>query len=268
MATPSKEGIMATKYPIILVHGIVLKDILFIRAFGRITDVLRNDGNTVYSSRIDGFGTTETNAAQLKEEILQILAETGTEKINIIAHSKGGLDSKRMIKELGMEDRVASLTTLCTPHKGSPIATNILRLPRWILAIINFWLNFWYRIFGDQHPNALAVCRELSLTEETEEETVAFSDIVYCQSFSTKLERSRDDFIMGIPLMFSHHYEKRDSDGLVSRESSAFAHYRGHCVDISVSHSEIVDFLPKKHKREKIYIFYTNLCRELAEMGF
>ncbi len=259
---------MATRYPIILVHGIVLKDFLFFRAFGRISDVLRADGNTVYSSRIDGFGTIETNAAQLKEEILQILSETGAEKVNIIAHSKGGLDSKRMIRELGMEDRVASLTTLCTPHKGSPIATNLLRFPRWMLAIINFWLNLWYRLFGDKQPNAMEVCRELATANQTEEETVAFSDQVYCQSFSTKLDRSRDDFIMGIPLAFSHHFENRESDGLVSRESAEFENYRGRCVDISVSHSEIVDFFPKKHKREKILIFYTDLCRELADMGY
>ncbi len=259
---------MAASYPIILVHGIVLKDFMFFRAFGRIADALRADGNTVYSSRIDGFGTTETNALQLKEEILKIISETGCEKVNIIAHSKGGLDSKRMIGELGMEDHVASLTTLCTPHKGSPIATNILRLPRWILGFIGFWLNLWYRIFGDKHPNALEVCRELALTDEVEAETVAFSDKVYCQSYSTKLDRSRDDFIMGIPLMFSHYYEKAVSDGLVSEGSARFENYRGRCLELSVSHSEIVDFMPGKKKREKILAFYTSLAEELGEMGF
>ncbi len=259
---------MATKYPIILVHGIALKDFLFFRAFGKIADILCSNGNTVYSSRIDGFGTTKTNAEQLKSEILKILAETNAEKINIIAHSKGGLDSKYMIKELDMEDRVASLTTLCTPHQGSPIATNILKLPKWTLSVISFWLNFWYRIFGDKHPDSLAVCRELSKSDEATQETVAFSQKVYCQSYSTTLEKSKDDFVMAIPLMFSHYYEKRESDGLVSEKSAEFENYRGKCVDISVSHSEIVDFLPKKSKREKIYAFYTKLCDELSAMGF
>ena len=35
-------GIMATKYPIILVHGIVLKDVKFFKAFGRIENVLES----------------------------------------------------------------------------------------------------------------------------------------------------------------------------------------------------------------------------------
>ncbi len=259
---------MATKYPIVLVHGIVLKDLGFFRAFGRIERLLSEEGNVVYTARIDGFGTIETNARQLKDEVLRVLDETGAERVNLIAHSKGGLDCKYMIRELGMEDRVATLTTLCTPHKGSPIATNILRLPRPLLAFIAFWINLWYRIFGDKHPDALAVCRQLALCDEPEAEAVAFSDRVFCQSYSTTLERSRDDFVMGIPLLFSHHFEEKASDGLVSTDSSAFAHYKGSCLELSVSHTEIVDFLPKKHKRERIHRFYTELCRELGEMGF
>ncbi len=259
---------MATKYPILLVHGIMLKDIAFIKAFGKIEKILRAEGYDVYTSQIDGLGTTETNAKQLCEEITHILTQTGAKKINLIAHSKGGLDSKRMITDHAMEDRVASLTTLCTPHKGSPIATALLKLPRFIIAIINFWLNFWYRIFGDKHPNALEVCRELALIDHIEESTLGFSDKVYCQSYSSTLKKSKDDFVMGIPLMFSHYYEDKPSDGLVSADSSRFGNYRGDCTDISVSHSEIVDFMAKKKKREKIFAFYTELCRELSKNGF
>ena len=197
---------MGTKYPIILVHGIIIKDIFFLKSFGRIDKILTEQGYKIYKSNVDGFGTTLTNAEILKREIEDILKKENTDKVNIIAHSKGGLDSKRMIMEFGMEDHVASLTTLCTPHKGSPIATNILRLPNWILAIINFWLNLWYKIFRDKKPNALAVCKELAQINTIEEEIINFSDKVYCQSFSSTLNRSRDDFVMGIPLLFSHHY--------------------------------------------------------------
>ncbi len=255
---------MATKYPIVLVHGIVMKDILFFRAFGRIEKVLKEEGNTVYVSKIDGFGTTKTNALALKEEILSLIEKEGCEKVNIIAHSKGGLDSKRMINEFQMEDKVASLTTLCTPHQGSPVASGILKLPKWMLLVVDFWLNFWYRIFGDKHPNALEVCRELALSEESAEELI--SDKVYCQSYSAVLEKSRDDFIMGIPLMFSRCWDDRESDGLVPSESSRFGSYRGR-VEGSVSHTEIVDFMVKKKKRERIFAFYRELCKELEEKG-
>lgn len=259
---------MQSKYPIILVHGIMIKDVKFFKAFGRIEKILKAEGYSVYTSATDGFGTIENNAAQLKEQIEQILSAEGAQKVNVIAHSKGGLDAKYMINNLGGENLVASLTTLCTPHRGSQIATNILRLPMPVKKFIAFWLNFWYRAFGDKKPDALTVCDQLKYCPQIEKETFEVSDKVYCQSYSTTMNRSRDDFIMGIPLMFSKHYEKDPSDGLVSVESAKFANYRGNCMEESVSHSEIVDFMVKKKKRDKIHAFYKNLCKELAEKGF
>ena len=260
---------MKTKYPIILVHGIVIKDIFFIKSFGRIDKNLRKNGYTVYKSNVDGFGTIENNAEILKKEIMEVIEKEKCEKVNIIAHSKGGLDSKYMITNLGMEDKVASLTTLCTPHKGSPIASNILRLPNWMLKLIAFWLNFWYRIFGDKHPDSLTVCKQLAKKKDIEIETLNISDKVYCQSYSTKMEKAKDDFIMGIPLIFFHYFEKDvESDGLVSSSSSIFGDYKGQAIDESISHSEITDFFVSKKKKEKIYAFYDELCRDLINRGF
>ena len=39
----------------------------------------------------------------------------------------GGLDARHMITHLGMDDRVAALVTLSTPHRGSPYADWCLR---------------------------------------------------------------------------------------------------------------------------------------------
>lgn len=262
------EEVTASKYPFVLAHGIMLKDIKFFKAFGRIEKTLKKQGYKVYTSATDGFGTVENNAAQLKNQIEGILKAENVEKVNIIAHSKGGLDAVYMLKNLGMEEKVASLTTLCTPHKGSHFASQILKLPDFIKNFIAFWLNFWYRIFGDEKPDALAVCKELKAVPDMEEQIFAFSEKVYCQSFSTAIKRGRDDFIMGIPMWFTKKLDKQPSDGLVYEDSTKFGTYRGSCTDAAVSHSQMVDFMAGKKKREKIYAFYVNLCRELAEMGF
>lgn len=257
---------MSTRYPVILVHGIALRDWKIVRSFGRIEKVLRGEGFTVYTADTDGFGTIENNAEQLKEQVNKILQENSAEKINIIAHSKGGLDSKYMISELGMESCVASLTTLCTPHRGSAIADKIYGLPKWIDRFLAFWINFWYKLFGDKHPDSLEVCRQLRTVGGDTEEKVF--DNIYCQSYSATLHRSRDDFIMGIPLIFSKKYEGGLSDGLVSVESSKFAEYKGNCLDESLSHSEVAGYSIKKKKRRKVYDFYIALCNDLAERGF
>lgn len=257
---------MQTKYPILLVHGIVLKESKFFKAFGKIGKQLKAQGYCVYISRQDGFGTIENNAQQLKEQIEEILQKENVEKINLIAHSKGGLDCKYLISELQMENRVASLTTLCTPHKGSPVASRIMKLSKFILKFVAFWINFWYRIFGDKHPDAYTVCKQLQLHDD--EELLTFSDKVYCQSFSTTMKKVKDDFVMGIPLLVSKHSQKEETDGLVPVESAMFENYRGNCLPESVSHSQIVDFMASKKKKEKIYAFYNSVCQELAAMNF
>ena len=42
-------------------------------------------------------------------------------RVNLIAHSQGGLDSRYLISTLGWAERVASLTTIATPHHGIPL---------------------------------------------------------------------------------------------------------------------------------------------------
>ena len=260
---------MKTKYPIVLVHGIALKDFKFLKSFGEIDRILKIQGYIVYKANIDSFGSVINNANQLKTEILKILEIEKVDKVNIIAHSKGGLDAKYMIKNLEMEDYVASLTTLCTPHKGSPIATNILKLPKPLTNFTAFWINFWYRLFGDKHPDAYQACLDLQRIDSIEEEIFSFSSKVYCQSFSTIMNKNRDDFIMGIPLMFSRYFEKNQStDGLVPVDSTYFGEYRGTAFNEGVSHTQIVDFMVKKKKKDKIYMFYSALCEELVHMGF
>ena len=259
---------MSTKYPIVLVHGVIRKHFRTLSAFGKIGDILLKDGHSVFIAELDGMGCIETNAEQLKKYVKRVLQETGAEKVNLIGYSKGGLDSKYMITELDMEDNVASLTTLCTPHRGSIVASRIWHLPSPIKKFIASVVNLFYRkVFHDEHPDALKTCEQLSGINEAEE-TLQFSYKVYCQSYSTTIHTLRDCFIMALPMKLQHHFEVMDSDGLVSEESAQFGCYRGKCLDIPVSHVQIVDFFPKKHHKERIYEFYCQLCRDLSEMGF
>jgi triacylglycerol lipase len=61
----------------------------------------------------------------LKKSIEAGMAEmnaSGQGKMIIVAHSMGGLDARYMIHKLGMENHVAALLTITTPHRGSPYA--------------------------------------------------------------------------------------------------------------------------------------------------
>ena len=262
---------MNTRYPIVLVHGLAFRDTFFMRSWGQIDRVLRAQGYTVYKSNVDAFGTVEGNAAQLKDEIEAIRRETGAEKVNIIAHSKGGLDAKHMIRQMDMARRVASLTTLCTPHGGSPIASFILRFPRFAVKYAAFWVNGAFRLLGDKAPDSFTACEQLKRVPNLEQETVNVGSGVMCQSFSAAMRPGERpaDFVMTIPMIFSRFIEKdRITDGLVPQDSTIFGTYRGDCLDGSVSHTEIVDFMVRSKKRERIFAFYSTLCEELASTGF
>ena len=56
-----------------------------------------------------------------------MVVETGAAKVNIIGHSQGGLDA-RVVAHL-RPDLVASVTTVATPHYGSPVADYAMLLP-------------------------------------------------------------------------------------------------------------------------------------------
>ena len=116
-----------------------------------------------------------------------------------------------------------------------------------------------------------AACEELKRAEHLETETMNVADGVMCQSFSSAIRKGRGmrDFVTMIPYMFSRFIEKdRVTDGLVPRDSAIFGTYRGDCVDDSISHTEIVDFMVRHRKRDKIYAFYSTLCEELVRAGF
>jgi triacylglycerol lipase len=120
--------------PIVLVHGLFGFDRLgvagmtLVNYFPGIPDLLQAAGNRVLIPFLTPTGAVADRAAQLKDFLVKTSAN---EPVHLIAHSMGGLDSRYMISCLGMAERVLSLTTIGTPHRGSSFADwGINRLER------------------------------------------------------------------------------------------------------------------------------------------
>lgn len=114
--------------PIVLVHGILgfnrlaAVGMTIASYFRLIPEALRDAGHLVPEPpALNPAGSIKERAEGLKN-YLESNADVAGGKVHIIAHSMGGLDSRFMISKLGMERRVLSLTTIATPHHGSPIA--------------------------------------------------------------------------------------------------------------------------------------------------
>ncbi|MDE6275391.1 MAG: hypothetical protein K2M75_02505 [Clostridia bacterium] len=258
----------ASKYPIIFVYGIFVKEMKHFKAFGGIEKALKKVGFDVYTAHTDGFGTIENNALQLKEEIEKILKQKNVEKVNIIAYSKGGNDAIYMLDNLGMQDSVASVTMLSAPLKGSRLADVFLSVPKFLLKPGAVCMNCLYKILGDKHPNSFQVLHELKhIPDEEYPPEIEFPSI-YCQSYSSRINSYFDDLLLGVPFKILQRFEKTPCDGAVTANSAKWGEYKGECMAEPLSHRQLMDFLVGKKKKQKLYQFYISLCRDLAERGF
>jgi triacylglycerol lipase len=111
------------RHPVVLAHGMLGFDEVSVagrrhRYFRKITDSLRSLGTQFHTPRVPATAPVSVRAEQLRALVDQLPGE----RVNVIAHSMGGLDARYAISKLGLADRVASLVTIGTPHFGTPLA--------------------------------------------------------------------------------------------------------------------------------------------------
>ncbi len=121
-------------YPIVLACGMARFDRIARRRvssdstddslhyFKRVRSQLEAEGYSAHHTTVNFAGRVTLRAEELGEQIEAIVARTHAPKVHIIGHSMGGLDARWMIGRLGGDSMVASLTTIATPHHGSPLA--------------------------------------------------------------------------------------------------------------------------------------------------
>ena len=112
----------SAKLPVLLVHG-YMEDAA---VWNKWIDLLKKDGlSAVYPITFkesdDKCGSAAEHAKELSNIIGQIKDETGQNKVNIVGHSKGGLDARVYLANNTTKD-VANLVMIGTPNAGSPLA--------------------------------------------------------------------------------------------------------------------------------------------------
>ncbi|MFO0878095.1 MAG: alpha/beta fold hydrolase [Gemmataceae bacterium] len=111
--------------PIVLVHGlfgftrIQMGRIMRFDYFRGVIPALEAAGNRVLAASLSPTSSIACRADQLRSFLQKHIPD---EPVHLVAHSMGGLDARYMISKLGMASSVLSLTTLGTPHRGSPFA--------------------------------------------------------------------------------------------------------------------------------------------------
>ncbi|MBE5881556.1 MAG: triacylglycerol lipase [Lachnospiraceae bacterium] len=261
-----------TKYPLIMVHGIGFRDLKFFNYWGRAPRYLERNGATIYYGHQKAWGTIEENAIAIAQTIDRVLSETGAEKVNIIAHSKGGLDSRYLISHLGYADKVATLTTMSTPHRGSALVDFLNALPKPLFRKLTQILDRSFAAFGDDTPDSFASAQQLApaYCKEFNERTPNAENVLY-QSYASVMRFSFSDPLLFFPHLILWWMTGERNDGLVTESSAQWGNFLGTLKSKTVrgiSHGDMIDL-----KREDIKGFdsieiYQSIVQNLKQNGF
>lgn len=111
-----------TKYPMVFAPGVLgfEKLVGFVDYWYQIPAGLTYSGGKVYTTSASALNSSEARGEQMLAQVQTILAISGSAKVNLIGHSHGGF-SIRYVAD-AIPTKVASLTLVHSPAKGSPVA--------------------------------------------------------------------------------------------------------------------------------------------------
>ena len=268
------QQVCKTKYPLLLVHGVFFRDFDHFNYWGRIPAELEKNGATIYYGEHISAAAVNDSALELEMRIKEIVQQTGCGKVNIIAHSKGGLDSRTAIATTSARQYVASLTTINTPHRGCEFADYLLgEIPQKQQEMIAKQYNTVAAKLGDKNPDFLAAVYDLTSEKCRERNEIIHDDPdIYYQSVGSVMnEASSGQF----PLNFTYRlvkYFDGENDGLVGIDSfnwgSSLQMVRLEKKGRGISHGDMIDLNRENLKGLDIREFYVQLVSDLRERGF
>lgn len=125
---PLAEGQPEGPLPVLLIHGYRSTHQVWdgwvdrLENFGIQTKAVSFEDDPTTSINEDECGSAEDHSAQLNQIVSDFKEESESEKINIVTHSKGGLDARLYLANNPFSEDVANLIMIGTPNEGSPLA--------------------------------------------------------------------------------------------------------------------------------------------------
>ena len=270
----AEQQVCKTKYPLLLVHGVFFRDFDHFNYWGRIPAELEKNGATIYYGEHNSAASVNDSALELEKRIKEIVEQTGCGKVNIIAHSKGGLDSRTAIATTSARQYVASLTTINTPHRGCEFADYLLgEIPQKQQEMIAKQYNTVAAKLGDKNPDFLAAVYDLTSEKCRERNEIIHDDPdIYYQSVGSVMnEASSGQFPLNLTYNLVKYFDG-ENDGLVGIDSfnwgSSLQMVRLEKKGRGISHGDMIDLNRENLKGLDIREFYVQLVSDLRERGF
>lgn len=172
----AQSGYTQTKYPIVLVHGLLGFDELggIYDYFYGLPGELRSGGAKVYVANVSSSNFSEVRGEQLISYLLQLKALYGHSKFNLYGHSHGGPTIRYAAAV--RPDLVASVFTIGAPHAGSKVADGLgtvappgSALESILAGFVNALSVFIEFLSGDNDPqDALGALKSLNTAGATQ----------------------------------------------------------------------------------------------------
>ncbi len=254
--------------PIVLVHGLFGFDKIKLgnwsvaEYFRGIPEALTAAGNRVFVARLSPVGCIAKRASQLSDFLK---ANVGIEPVHIFAHSMGGLDSRYLISQMGGADRVLSLTTLGTPHRGSCIADLALGILPTSASLQQFFRGFGLDI-NAVHDLSQASASEFNLANPDAPGVFYRSVMGAFDPEWTGRMRLLPHRYLTIPLLTAR---EGPNDGMVSVESARWGSVQ---EEWKGDHFNLVNWNVRDKETDGIHPDrrpdYLRLVQDLAKRGF
>ena len=189
-------------YPVVLVNGTDTSPLF--RWSDRIQRVLQDEGgHRVHLATLPPLTSVRVRSEALWRRVEAIRSETGAERVNLVCHSFGGLDCRYLVSPGGLHlelpevshrelaGAVASVTTVGTAHRGTPVADATLGLlpedsPEDAARALAIYIGEWFtphRI--EQDPELRRALTDLSESHApTFNAAVTDAEGIYYQSWA------------------------------------------------------------------------------------
>lgn len=262
--------IIDLKHPVLLCHGYgAIASIVKPSPLYDVSILLRSHNVLTFAPNIVPYAEIETRAQSWVKLIREITKKTPGDKVNIIAHSMGGLDIRYALTKMDIDRNVASLTTVSTPHRGTSLAELTLRTPEAIrdkLADFLDWMGD--RIYPHTKSDAVASAAQLTrqyVTEVFNPQIPNVDDIPY-YSYSSAVGKGTNEPIRVIARYQNRHIfeEEGPNDGMVSVESAKWGE---HIKTSNLSHLEQMNLRLKDDRKPMYKQFWLDVIKMLEAKG-
>ena len=154
-------------------------------ANGYILDDNDNDfseGENLFCFTYDWRKDNTYNAALLSEFIDSVISWTGKDKVNLVAHSMGGIVAKTFIK-LFDKSRIEKLVFIGTPHLGAPEVLTVMLTGKLFEWLNNIFTNYFIRELGRNLPSCYQLIPTLSYFDLNLNNGISSDVEVYSECF-------------------------------------------------------------------------------------